>query len=193
MPARAGTGRVIGVATLWAGLSAGRAARRRVAADRSDAADLHRLSWPVVARRGQRGPLGLGAARLCLRARLLRRRPVLDRRRAVCRYRELLVGPALRRAWPARVSRGLAGRGTPCHRLRHGATPPLAAGADLPLRGGVEHGRMGPRPCLDRAALEPRRLCLVRRLSGISLGPAKRCLGRHLRAQLCGRPRCSAH
>ena len=83
------------------GVPARRAARRRVAAGRYDAADLGRLSGAAVARRGQRRGLGVGAARLCLRARLLRRRPLLDRGGAVRRYRPVLVGLAVRGARPA--------------------------------------------------------------------------------------------
>src|SRR5204862_1239137 len=43
---------------------------------------------------------------------------------------------------------------------------------------------MGPRPCLHRSAVEPRRLCLVGWLPRIAVCAAERCLGRHLRAEL---------
>ncbi len=67
-----------------------------------------------------------------------------------------------------------------------------AIGADIRLCHRLECGRMGPRPRLDRAAVEFDRLCLVGRFSGGPRGAAERCLGRHLRAQFCDRSRSLA-
>ena len=154
-----------------------------LAAGRSDAAGVRRVSGPAVARRGQRRSLGVGSARLCLRPRLLRRRPLLDRGGAVCRYRPLLVGRAVRRVRPARVPGAVFRRGARPDRLRRAPVEAGAGGADLPVRGSVERGRMAARPCPDRVSVEPGRLCLGRRFPGGARDAAEHRLDRHLRAE----------
>ena len=129
--------------------------------------------------------MGLGTARLCFRPRIFCRRALLDRCGAVCRHRPVLVGVAVRGAGIARVSGAVPGRGARRDRPRDDGATLAGRRAGLPLRGGVERGRMGTRAFPDRAAVEPRRLCLVGRLPGLARDAAERRLGRDLRAELC--------
>ena len=124
-----------------------------VAAGRSDAADLCRLSGAVVARRGQPRALGLGSARLCVWVRLLSRRPLLDRRGAVRRYRAVSGGPLpfAVLGLPA-VLAFCAGCGAARHRPRQRAAAAVAAracSAFSPWPGAPPNG----------AAAMPSRLC----------------------------------
>ncbi len=76
-----------------------------------------------------------------------------------------------------------------CRSARRARAASAGDGAGLRLCRRLEHRRMGPRPRPDRVAVEPRRLCLVGRVSGCHRAAAERRLGWHLRAQLCDRAR----
>ena len=68
-------------------------------------------------------------------------------------------------------------------RLRRAPAAAGAGGADLPVRGSVERGRMAARPCPDRVSVEPGRLCLGRRFPGGARDAAEHRLDRDLRAE----------
>src|SRR5205823_3732915 len=191
VPPGAGSRRLDGLAALRDRFPARRrvscctpsAANRRLAADELFTPHLRLIPRSALARRRQRKPLGLGSARLCLRARLLCRRTILDCRSAVRRYRRVLVGAALRAARRARAAGVFYGCGIAGNGSWISAAAAVGERAGVPVRGGLVRGRMGARPRPDRSPLEPGRLCLVRRLSRSAGGTPDHRLGRYLWAE----------
>src|SRR6185437_3043157 len=81
------------------------------------------------------------------------------------------------------------GRGDGSSRSRDATLQAFRRRPRMPLRGLVVRRRMDPRPHPDGLSLEPRRLCLVGRVSGRARPAAGDRVDRHLRPQLPHHPR----